>query len=269
MYHRYSIRVAAEAQQHKWTGLLPILENLLPVTFSFSEEQTPETAGEILVGDAAVAKQGNGKNISSYKVPQGDASLGGRDLIEIAVRFPDEPNVPFPYRARSLRTNVSPEPSVLSLRTNERPLATSAAGPVWAYSENEGVKHFRSAFALPDLQSDQCLREILCGERFLEMLPLLCWLREICADSLYDGPPLRACFIFDDPNLHWPSYGFVNYKKLAIQSERENYHISFATIPLDAWFTHSEAASIFREHPKRLSLSIHGNNHTKWDLGRA
>src|SRR5208283_5127567 len=104
--------------------------------------------------------------------------------------------------------------------------------------------------------------------RFLEMLPLLQWLREICAGASPVGPPLRACFIFDDPNLHWPRYGFVDYRQLAAQAEKENYHVSFATIPVDAWFTHSGTAGIFREHRSRLSLLIHGNNHTKRELAR-
>jgi len=41
-----------------------------------------------------------------------------------------------------------------------------------------------------------------------------------------------------------------------------NYHVSLATIPIDAWRLHSEAAGVFRENPTRISLLIHGNNHT-------
>lgn len=267
MSHCYSIRVPAEAQKQKWVSLLPILEEILPVRFNFTGNLMPETAGEILAGDAAVAEQGIGGSISSFKVPNDETASREEGLIEVAVQFSDDPDVPFPFRGRTLRTNVS-KPITLTLGVNERPLATCEQGPVWTCSEKGGAKHFRSAFALPDVHANDGFQDVLGSHRFLEMLPLVCWLRERCATTPSDGRSLKACFIFDDPNLHWPSYGFVDYRKLTTHAERENYHVAFATIPLDTWFTHSGTAAMFRERRSRLSLLIHGNNHTKRELVR-
>lgn len=83
-----------------------------------------------------------------------------------------------------------------------------------------------------------------------------------------ERPPLRACFIFDDPNLHWPRYGWVHFEQIATQATRENYHVAFATIPLDTWFTHGATAQVFRDNSERLSLVVHGNDHTKSELAR-
>jgi hypothetical protein len=267
MSHRCSIRLAAEAQKHTWLALLPTLEELLPVSFSFSPDQTLETAGEILTEGTHAVEKDIGASVSTFKVPHEETASGKDGLSEIAVQFLDEPNVPFPYRGRSLRTKAL-VPNILRLTASEKPLATCAQGPVWAYSERGEIKHFRSAFSLPVIQAQAGLQDVLGGHRFLEVLPLLCWLQTMCSSISYEGPPLRACFVFDDPNLHWPRYGFVDYQKLVIQAERENYHVSFATIPLDTWFTHRETAAIFRDHPSRLSLAIHGNNHTKRELAQ-
>jgi hypothetical protein len=98
------------------------------------------------------------------------------------------------------------------------------------------------------------------------VLPLLHWVLEVCASTKFEGPPLRACFILDDPNLHWPHYGFVDFKEIAMTAARENYHVCFATIPLDTWFTHRGTAKLFRDQTKQLSLCVHGNNHTKAEL---
>ena len=128
----------------------------------------------------------------------------------------------------------------------------------------QSVKHFRSAFPLPVVPATGCLQDVLNGQCFLGMLPLFHWLREVCKNDKYEGPALRACFIIDDPNLHWPRYGFVDYQEIATHAAKENYHVSFATIPLDAWFTHKGTAEAFPGcSSNRLSLGVHGNDHIK------
>jgi len=223
---------------------------------------------QVLTATLAGGEQHRGTSLSTLTVAQaGDASTPG-ELIDISLVFSDDADVAFPFRGRSLRTKVSVRPKVLTLGPNDRPLAISELGPVWTVCEGKTAKHFRSGFALPVLPADGGLADVLNGGCFLETVVLLHWLREIGAGSPPGPSPLRACFIFDDPNLHWPQYGFVDYRHLAAQAEKENYHVSFATIPLDAWFTHNGTAEIFRRHRNRLSLLVHGNNHTKWELAQ-
>jgi hypothetical protein len=97
------------------------------------------------------------------------------------------------------------------------------------------------------------------------LLPLMHFLREL---SGWEYPPIRASFMFDDPNLHWNSYGYVNYAPLARHAHAHNYHASFATVPLDGWYAHPATASLFRQNQSRLSLLIHGNNHTASELAQ-
>src|SRR4029077_9833256 len=202
----------------------------------------------------------------SLSVPQAESRAD--ELIDITVRFPDDAEVPFPFQGRSLRTKVSRRPDVLLLRPDERPLALWENRPIWAVSQGTAVKHFRSSLSLPVVPANGSLHDVLNEYRFLEMIPLLHWLRAIGVDSPSDSSTLRACFIFDDPNLHWPRYGFVDYAELAKRAQKENYHVAFATIPLDTWFTHQETAAIFRNNRQRLSLLVHGNDHTKAELAR-
>ena len=240
----------------------------MPVKFSFSDQDQPRIAGNILVENAVSTPGRIRASVSSLTVPKGENALQEGELIDFAVRFADETYIPFPFRGRSLQTKVSAQPAILSLSPDERPLATCGLGPVWAVSKGESGKHFRSGFALPVLPAGGSLQDVLSGRRFLEMLPLLHWLRGICTGASSVDPPPRACFIFDDPNLHWPRYGYVDYRQLAAHAEKENYHVAFATIPLDTWFTHRGTADIFRQHRRRLSLLIHGNNHAKRELAR-
>jgi hypothetical protein len=74
--------------------------------------------------------------------------------------------------------------------------------------------------------------------------------------------------MFDDPNLHRPTYGHIDFAKLGRHAESNNYHASIATIPLDSWYVNSAAAALFREHEARMSLLIHGNDHVNNELAR-
>jgi hypothetical protein len=252
-----------------WGDLLPMLERLFPVKFSAASWRAGEGAGELATErpEECVQRQGNGP-ISSLRVPHYTESTPESERPYGTVTFSDDPNVPFPFQGRSLQARLAVEPKILSLSGDEQALAFTDRGPVWSVSDRAGVKHFKSGFALPAIGPSECLRDVLNEERFLEMLPLLHWIREVCASTAYENPPLGACFIFDDPNLHWKRYGFVDFSQIAEEAARENYHVSFATIPLDSWYTHQATAELFRRNTKRISLAIHGNNHLRCELAR-
>jgi hypothetical protein len=154
----------------------------------------------------------------------------------------------------------------LSLIAGEKALAVSDTGPVWTSLDAGGGTHFRSSFGIPELAPEGSLREVLNADRFFELVPLIHWLRAACDQSGWHSPPARACFIIDDPNLHSPRYGYVSFRELAARAAKGRYHVAFATIPIDSWYTHKAAASEFRSHAESISLLIHGNNHTYKEL---
>jgi hypothetical protein len=193
---------------------------------------------------------------------------GNEGLIDLDVRFADVPQVPFPFRGRALNVSCAAEPTILPLDGSQTALVTTHRGVLWRLADHDGVREYRSSLPLPRVAPGTTLKDIFNEARLLELLPLVHWLREISADFAYEGPTPRACFIFDDPNLHWPSYGFLDFRKLARQAAKENYHVSFATIPLDGWFTHPAAAKVFRNNRNFLSMAVHGNNHIKQELAR-
>jgi hypothetical protein len=267
--HRHPVRVQSETDDRSWAGLASILECLLPVKFGFSENGGTEAVAGIIVEGSRTGKQrADHAAVSTLTIPEYRPAAAGNQPVEVTVKFADDPEVPFPFRGESLQAKVAAEGEVLSLSGHERVLASTESGPVWAVGIEGDTRHFKSGFAFPNVPAEGSLAEVLHGERFLEILPLLHWIREINAGSRYENPPLRASFIFDDPNLHWPSYGYIDYRRIAIQAARENYHVAMATIPLDTWFTHAATAQVFRKNTRHLSLAIHGNNHLKQELAR-
>jgi hypothetical protein len=145
-------------------------------------------------------------------------------------------------------------------------LASKAGAPVWAMQEREGRQQHYVALPVPELNDGEPLFQYFNGRQFLHLLPLMLFLRTLTGDRSWAPPPLQACFMFDDPNLHWRTYGFVDFARMAAHAQRRHYHVSFAMIPLDAWFVHKPTVSLFQRHQDQLSLLIHGNDHLSQEL---
>jgi hypothetical protein len=143
-------------------------------------------------------------------------------------------------------------------------LAEVAGAPAWIREGRLDVV----AVAPQELDEGEPLRDRLGAGRSLALLPLLELLRELTAETAWRPPPLRATFLLDDPNLHWPSYGFLSLPRLGRHAADHGYHLALAMVPLDARFAHPEAARLLREEPG-LSLCVHGNDHYGGELGRA
>jgi hypothetical protein len=241
------------------TRLFDLLEVLMPVTFSYVSDSRSNVD--------IVASADIGTGLAAVTLTAPIASGEGSQALEPSlhqVTFADDLEVPFPFRSRTIGIQVAG--CISNLAPDERVLARCDTGALWTVVERAGAKHFRSAMPLPRLSQGASFFQLFNSDRVLEALTLLHALRIACAKNLFDLPPLRAAFILDDPNLHWPSYGHVDFRQLAIRGRSKGYHVSMATIPMDSWFVHSGAAKIFREYPDSLSLMIHGINHAPQEL---
>jgi hypothetical protein len=143
-------------------------------------------------------------------------------------------------------------------------LARVSGAPVWIREGRLDVV----AVAAVELAATEPLRDRLGSERSLALLPLVELVRELTAESAWQPPPLRATFLLDDPNLHWPSYGFLSLPRLADHAGEHGYHLALAMVPLDARISDPRAVRLLRDRTE-ISLSVHGNDHFGGELGRA
>lgn len=252
--------------RERGVSLWPVLEQLSAVQFVADGASGP-AAGRIHIEGAQ--DRGTASARDGFLVLTARSARPSKEgaLRACPVKFKDDEEVPFPFRGKTVTAPLTWS-TPLVLRGDERVLAAGPQGPLWAVVESGLSKHFRAALPLPHLTQDQSFADVFNGERFLEMLPLMHFLREVTCTTAYRAPPLRATFIIDDPNLHWPSYGFVDYRQLAAHAKTHNYHVCFATIPLDTWFTHNATANLFGRSSQWLSLAIHGNNHAREELAQ-
>ncbi|MGZ8831278.1 MAG: hypothetical protein ACXW2Q_12990, partial [Thermoanaerobaculia bacterium] len=196
--------------------------------------------------------------------PAASSSLDGIELV-VANRS----EVPSTIAGRTIRSahagTFEPLPGWLPQTT---PLASIRGAPVWGIRGAPPSRNHFVGIPVPELGDGQPLFQCFDDGHLAEIIPLLSFLRELTDDPRWTEPPLSACFMFDDPNLHWPTYGHLDFAEVAGQAARHRYHVAFATIPLDGWFVHSKTAALFRDHPEALSLLIHGNDHVKEELAR-
>ncbi len=142
-------------------------------------------------------------------------------------------------------------------------LARVAGTPVWFRQGRLDVV----TVAPTELAEAEPLRDRLGRERSLALLPLVELLRKLTAEIAWQPPPLRAAFLLDDPNLHWPSYGYLSLPQLSRHAAEHGYHLALAMVPLDARVAHPEAARLLRDSGQ-ISLCVHGNDHFGGELGR-
>jgi hypothetical protein len=190
---------------------------------------------------------------------------GGSSVVE----FAQSHAIPALLRGRQITAEEIKEAMALPGTQGQMKAVASKQGhPLWAIQESGGRRHFVVSLPLPGLSPGQLLSQYFNETNFLRLLPLIVFVRTLTEDPRWEPPPLQACFMVDDPNLHWRTYGFVDFRRIAEHSKVHGYHMSFATIPQDAWFVHGPTASLFRQSKEHLSLLIHGNDHILQEFGR-
>lgn len=145
-------------------------------------------------------------------------------------------------------------------------LARAGSIPVWTRAPGPAPVH-RVAAPLPELRPGQVLRDLFDSDA-LALLALVQFLRSPGAEPA-PSPPVRATLLFDDPNLRWRTYGFIDFGRLVEHADAHGYHAAMAMIPLDARHGHRPTVELFRNRADRLSLVLHGNNHVSRELLRA
>lgn len=188
----------------------------------------------------------------------------------LEIEFSRHPSLSPVLRGRQIRANEAVKLKALpKWLPNVTVLATKEGAPIWAIQEVSGYCHHYVSWPVPQLNNGESPSQYFQRGQFIRLVPLLHFLRSLTEEQRWEPPTLQACFMFDDPNLHWPSYGFIDFSEMLHHAQKHQYHVSFATIPLDAWFVHRRTASLFKQNRNHLSLLIHGNNHTAQELARS
>jgi hypothetical protein len=257
--------------------ILAALECVFPVRFErVDSTDLNRLDGGLVFGPGLLAKTPAGfpRLVLPASTEQSD-SRGQRGRADASVAsgrvtpviLADEPGLARPLRGRAIPESAVAGELPLDL-AGGRVLAEVAGRPVWQQIGAAAAALGVSAYPLSGLRDGETLRDHLRAGCFMGLLPLVHFLGQVLGAGGWRLPPLRASFVIDDPNLHWPSYGFLNYRELAAHAVRNSYHVGLATVPLDGWLVDRRVASLLARNSSALSLLVHGNDHVARELGR-
>jgi hypothetical protein len=140
------------------------------------------------------------------------------------------------------------------------PLVTIDDMPFWVFIEKNFCKTFLLACnAVADIQEQ--VNGIDVETYFSRLLPAAMFLRAAFKGLCWHGKHRLANFIIDDPPLK-SSYGYLSYQNLLAQMDRYEFASTIAFIPWNYRRTDNRVAQLFRERMDRLSLCVHGCDHT-------
>ncbi|HEY6969696.1 MAG TPA: hypothetical protein VJA94_10860 [Candidatus Angelobacter sp.] len=143
---------------------------------------------------------------------------------------------------------------------NMVPLITIAGMPLWVVIQKNHCKTFLLACnAIADIQEQ--VNEIDPARYFSRLLPAAMFLRSAFEKQCWHSKYCFGNLIIDDPPLK-RSYGYLNYRNLVSKMDRYGFASTIAFIPWNHTRTHKEVTQLFRERQDRLSLCVHGCDHT-------
>lgn len=148
-------------------------------------------------------------------------------------------------------------------------LASQDGKPIWLQRHINGAKVTLVTWPLPYFGPGEHIHENFQSSRFLRLLPLLQFLRNLTRQVDWQSPPTPACLLVDDPSLHSLNYGHLDFRRVAAQAREQNFYVSVATVPLDCWGISRQTAELLRENAPRLSVVVQGNDHTSEELAHA
>ena len=147
-------------------------------------------------------------------------------------------------------------------------LVTIGGTPFWVLVPRNSCKTFLLACsAIADIQQ-QVGGQIDVAEYFSQLLPAAMFLRSVFKSRCWQSKHRFANFIIDDPPLK-RSYGYLNYRDFVSTMDRAGFASTIAFIPWNYRRTDKKVAQLFRERPDRLSLCVHGCDHTSAEFSTA
>jgi hypothetical protein len=150
--------------------------------------------------------------------------------------------------------------------TNWSPLVSIGDLPFYCCCKQGSCSLFLLACAEVIDISQKTTRTVSVNDTFSRLMPIAMFLRSVFGQRAWHNPHRLANFIIDDPLLI-RSYGYLKYKDLLPQLDETGVTASIAFIPWNYKTTEPAVARLFRDNTDRLSVCIHGCDHTGAEFG--
>ncbi|GIQ77006.1 hypothetical protein [Bradyrhizobium sp. RD5-C2] len=134
-------------------------------------------------------------------------------------------------------------------------------GHLFAGFTNSGVHFFAdSSLTMVDIR-ERTATYFDVKKRFAGAVPIVMYLKWAFRDVCLTAAETSACLIIDDPPL-WPRYGLLDFDDLLQLADKLTFATTIAFIPWNWRRTDRDTVAAFRESSGKLSVCVHGCDHT-------
>jgi hypothetical protein len=126
--------------------------------------------------------------------------------------------------------------------------------------------HLSTSPEIVDISAEMKGRNFDVREHVLSAVPIVLYVNWAFAKTCWRAPEANACLVIDDLLLK-PSYGFVDYQELLNLMECHRFSTNIAFIPWNWRRSDPKVVRLFKSHPDKYSLSIHGCDHIAAEFG--
>ncbi|MHC2463455.1 hypothetical protein [Bradyrhizobium embrapense] len=138
-------------------------------------------------------------------------------------------------------------------------------GHLFAGFTNCGVRFFvDSSLTMVDIR-ERTATYFDVKKRFAGAVPIVMYLKWAFRDVCLAATETSACLIIDDPPL-WPRYGLLDFDELLQLADKLTFATTVAFIPWNWRRTNRRTVAAFRESKGRLSVCVHGCDHTRGEF---
>lgn len=172
---------------------------------------------------------------------------------------------------QGLRVNLEPRPgdrvAQIKPKADVSQIISSERGShFFSCDTNAGRAFVNASSEVPDLDQTISSKNYDVRGHFLSAVPIVMFLKWAFRGTCWEASEAGACFIVDDPLLR-TNYGFCDFRKLDQQMKGRSFSTNIAMIPWNSRRTSDEMASLINESSGRLSVSVHGCDHTAREFG--
>ena len=98
------------------------------------------------------------------------------------------------------------------------------------------------------------------------LIPFLLFIKHVFGAQSWENPYRHATIVIDDPLLR-PKYGFLSHRELLANMSEHGLASTIAFIPWNRRRSKIEVTDLFKQHSDRLSICVHGCDHTGAEFG--
>ena len=133
------------------------------------------------------------------------------------------------------------------------------AVPIFLEADLGQQKVFLLCNTLPNNRITDTISESM-EAGFAKIAPVMMFVKFSAGERGWHALHYYANLTIDDPWLREP-YGNLSYVGLLEEMEKHEFHTTIAFIPWNYDRSQADVVSLFRNHPNRFSIAIHGDNH--------